>query len=448
MTLRTRRVVFYAFIFIFIAAGIGVVFYSQGWRPVWQNNGIAFQKVGGIFVETNPKNVQIKIAGKTFEDKSGLLQSGTFITDLLPKNYKVDVEKSGYYGWQKTVSVKSGMVAETGKIILVPEKISALPISTSTDISAFWENGQNFIFLNKGILYYFDQKTATKIKGNNLTAWSDDGSKFITQDAKTQIYYLYNTNDVSKAAGLNFIFNNLAKTAISEIVFHPADSGKLIIKGKTGLYIFDTNRLSVDAITSKSISSFAVENPNIFYVSAGEVRVFGLLLKNNDLKFTLSKELANQKISKIVSNGDAVAIIFQNKELYIFGQQNPAGLKIGEAENIIASPDNQKFAFWNANGELKIYYIDDYQKEITKTAGDISILETYQNGVKNAYWYKDSRYLTIETKANTIYFIEIDDRQPINNYVISDNSSNAYYDQNSNRLYFSKEGGIYFANVF
>jgi len=128
--------------------------------------------------------------------------------------------------------------------------------------------------------------------------------------------------------------------------------------------------------------------------------------------------------------------------------QNPAGLNIGEAENIIASPDNQKFAFWNAAGKLKIYYINDYQKEIAKNAGDISILETYQNGVKNAYWYKDSRYLTVETKANTIYFIETDDRQPVNNYIISDNASNAYYDQNSNRLYFSKEGEIYFADVF
>ncbi len=448
MTLRTRRCVFYSFIFIFIAAGIGVVFYSQGWRLVWQDNKIIFQKTGAIFIETNPKDVGIKINNKSYPDKSGILQGGTLISDLLPKNYKIEIKKDGYLAWTKNVSVKSGMVAETGKVILIPEKISPQAVLIPKTAGAFWEKENKIIFSSSSALYYSGQNGPVKLKGAAFTAWSEDGNKFVTEDAKNQIYYFYDSNNPLKPANLNLIFNNLKTTAISEISFHPADSNKLIIKGKNGLlYILDINRLSSETISQQPIVSFAVKNPNILYVSGNEIRSFGLLLKNDDLRFKLPKELTGKKISGISSNGDSVAVLFQDGKLYIFSQQNPEGEKIsGYAEKMAVSPDNKKLAFWTAEGEFNIYFFTDYQEEIVKKAGDITILSAYA-GIKNVFWYKDSRYLFAGTSGDTINFIEIDDRQPVNKYVLSENSSSAYYEQNSNRLYFVKENKIYFVEI-
>ncbi|TRZ64470.1 MAG: hypothetical protein D4Q79_01470 [Spirochaetia bacterium] len=450
MTLRTRRCVFYSFILIFIAVGAGVIFYSQGWRPVWQENKIAFQKTGAIFVEIFPKDAEIKINGKIFEDKSGLLKSGTFIDNFLPKNYKIEIKKDGYLAWQKNLFVKSGMVAETGKIILIPEKISPQPISISKNAGTFWEKENKFIFSSGGALYYSSQNEPVKLKGNGFAVWSEDGSKFITKDAANLIYYFYDANNISKATNLNSTFNNLTKTSISEITFHPADSNKLIIKAKNGaLYILDLNRLVIETITQKIAISFAVKNPNILYISGNEIHSFNLLLKTDDLKFELSKELAGQKISEISSNGNAIFVLFQNSALYIFNQQNPTGVKIADSvKKSVVSPDNKKLAFWDSKDGLKIYFIEDYQTEIIKKPGDITTLSAYKElGIKNVFWYKDSRYLLVETAKNAVDFIEIDDRQPINKYTLSGNSSNSYYDQNSNRLYFIKENKIRFVEI-
>lgn len=450
MTLRTRRCIFYSFILIFIVVGAGVIFYSQGWRPVWQNNQIIFQKTGAIFVETSPKNVEIKIDGKIFKDKSGILQNGTLIDNFLPKTYKIEINKDGYSAWQKNLSVKSGIVAGTGKIILILKKLIPQPISISKNADVFWEKENKFVFSNGGALYYSNQSEPVKLKGNNFTAWSEDGSKFITKDTTTLIYYFYDVNNTSKATNLNSTFNNLATASISEIIFHPADSNKLIIKAKKGaLYILDLNRLTVEVITQKITTSFAVKNPNILYISENEIRSFNLLLKTNDLKFELPEELASQKTSEIYSNGNAIFILFQNGALYIFNQQNPTGLKIADSvKKSIISPDNKKLAFWGNNGELNIYFIEDYQTEIIKKSGDITTLKEYKEpGIKNVFWYKDSRYLIIETAKNAIEFIEIDDRQPINKYTISEDSFNLGYNQNSNRLYFIQENKIYFVEI-
>lgn len=457
MTLRIRRCIFYSFILIFIAVGIGVIFYSQGWRPIanckiaeLQNCKIQFQKTGAIFVETSPKGAEIKINEKIFEDKSGLLQSGTFIDNFLPKNYKIEIKKEGYFAWQKNLLVKSGMVTETGKIILIPEKISPQEIFISKKADAFWEKNNKFIFLSGGALYYSGQNEPIKLKGSNFAVWSEDGSKFITKDTANLIYYFYDTNNISKATNLNSTFNNLAKTSISEIIFHPADSNKLITKEKNGaLYILDLNRLAIETITQKIVISFAIKNPNVLYVFGREIYSFNLLLKTDDLKFELPKELVGQKISEISSNGNAIFTLFQNGALYVFNQQNPSGTKIANSiEKLAVSSDNKKLAIRNASGELNIYFIEDYQREIIKKAGSIVALNAYkESGIKNVFWYKDSRYLLVETAKNTIEFIEIDDRQPTNKYVLSEDSSNSYYDQNSNRLYFIKENKIYFAEI-
>ena len=60
LSLRTRRLFFYFLVIIFIFAGTGLIFYSRGWRPSFNDNcGISqiqncwpnFQKTGAIFLK-------------------------------------------------------------------------------------------------------------------------------------------------------------------------------------------------------------------------------------------------------------------------------------------------------------------------------------------------------------------------------------------------------------
>ena len=486
MTLKNRRILFYSFIFLFIIAGLGVVSYSQGWRIVTENCkivkllncSIKFQKTGAIFIEARPKGVLIKIDGKVFKDKSGLIQSGTLITNLSPKTYRLKVEKDGYLAWTKNAVVKSGLVTETLKIILIPEKIEKKPIAVSKTIDNFWlSSQQKIVFKNKENLYFFQESLAspTKLKGDEFIQWSEDNNKIIVQDSKNQIYYLYELNNLSKALNINATLNNLQKMNITEIAFHPLESSRLIIKDKKGfLYLLDTNRLKLETIVKEPVLSWTIKSPNIYYIkktksasnqreSAYVLASFSLTVKTENFAVELSSpvnstqlsygasQLINQEPSEINAFGNKIAFLTKDGGLYLFDQMSRNFNQIAHsAEKFVFSPDNKKIAFLDRNGKLNIYFLEDYQRGIQKKAGEVISLNFYEGfAVKNIFWYKDSHHLLVEYigSAGSAYadFIEIDDRLPINKYTLFEEVFNFHYESGLDRFYFIQENGLRFA---
>lgn len=473
MTLKTRRFIFYSFIFLFIITGLGVVSYSQGWRIVTENCqivkllncSIKFQKTGAIFIEAKPKGVMIKIDGKVFKDKSGLIQSGTLITNLSPKTYRLKVEKDGYLAWTKNAVVKSGLVTEIPKIILIPEKIEKKSIAVSKTIDNFWlSSQQKIVFKNKENLYFFQESLAspTKLKGDEFIQWSEDNNKIIVQDSKNQTYYLYELNNLSKALNINVTLNNLQKTSITEIAFHPLESGRLIIKDKKGfLYLLDTNRLKLETIVKEPVISWTIKSPNLYYIktqtSADNKQInyvlasFSLTVKTENFAVELPSQLINQEPSEINAFGNKIAFLTKDGGLYLFDQMSRNFNKIAHsAKKFVFSPDNKKIAFLDKNGKLNIYFLEDYQRGIQKKAGEVISLNFYEGfSVKDIFWYKDSNHLLVEYIASTdsasIDFIEIDDRLPINKYTLFEGVFNFHYELGLDRFYFIQENGLRFA---
>jgi len=248
MSKKTRRLLFYSFAFLFIIAGLGAVFYSDGWRVDIKNClivqlfncSIKFERTGAVYVQTEPKGITIKIGKEIFEDKSGLLQNGTLISELLPGSYKIEIQKDNYLAWVKNIVVESGMVSEISKIILIPEKLEKQPVILTKSPDSFWLNDGNTILKNKTNLYYQSENSATKLRGDKFIAWSNDNNKIITQDSNSQIYYLYNLNNFAQSLNINAALNNLQKITIKQIVFHPLDSARLIIQAKIISFIFWT----------------------------------------------------------------------------------------------------------------------------------------------------------------------------------------------------------------
>jgi len=504
MTLRTRRIIFYTFTLLFIIVGLGVVFYSQGWRINIQNCKIkslprsedllllrglkdcrvAFQKTGAIFIETQPKGVVIKIDEETFKDKSGLIQSGTLISNLLPKTYRLKVEKSGYLPWVKNALVKSSLVTEFPKIVLIPEKIEKKLVILPKTINNFWLNSQQkIVFKNKENLYFYPSLAETeekiliqpnKLKGDEFISWSEDNNKIIVRDSKNQTYYLYEINNLSKTFNINATFNNFKKASIEEVAFYPLESNRLIIRDKNDfLYILDTNRFQLENITKEPVLNWKIKSPNLYYIKktrntrGSDQRVirgsladqresvyilvsFNLITKTNNFNVELPSQLINQEILEINASGNKIALLTKNGSLYLFNQITQNFNQIAHsAEKFIFSPDNKKIAFLDKDGKLNIYFLEDYQRGIQKKAGEVIGLNLYEGlAVKNIFWYKDSHHLFVDyldsDGIKKVDFVEIDDRPPINKYTLFEGVSDFYYEPISNRPYFVKESKLYF----
>ena len=462
MTIKTRRFIFYSFLFLFVVSGLWVIFYSQGWRPDTENCrfndlfncSVRLQKTGAVFIETQPKGVIIKLDDKVFQDKSGLIQSGTLITELSPKNYKIRIEKDGYLSWTKNFRIESGLVTEVPKIILLPEKTEKKPVPTPKPVDNFWINSQQkIVFKNNGILYYL-QDSSIKLRGDEFIQWSEDGNKIILQNLKNQNYYLYELGNLSKTLNISAVLNNLQKTSVSEIAFHPLESNRLIVENKNGLYLLDLNRLKLEGV-KEPVLAWTIKNPIIYYISQTPKSLlladFNLISKISDTLADLPDNLT--AISEISASGNKIAFLTKDGGLYLFNRENKNFKQIAHsAEKFIFSPDNKKIAFLDKDGKINIYFLEDYQRGLHKKAGEIISLNLYlkENNleVKNIFWYKDSGHLLVEY-INTdgkqkVDFIEVDDKSPINKYALVEGASNSYYEPSLSRLYFTQENNLYF----
>jgi len=408
--LRIRKIVFIAFFVIFIIGAVLVGFYSNGWR--FDLKSFSFEKTGAIFVETIPRDVNIKVDGKTFKDKSGPLSSGTLISNLLPETYKIEINKNGFFSWYKNLSVKPTQVSEAINVILIPNNITKDIFFNSQKISDFIIGPkEKLIFKSNSKLYFNEPKDIpTKLKGDVLVEISNDEAKAIVKNSTANTFYLYDLKSPISSTTINTIVAKFdAKMKIKNINFHPFDSKRIIFESDEGLYSLDTDSSKAETIFDANKKPFLWKliGSKVYFFSAQESGFFNLVFKTKTtLPLPLFDLLKTTKVFTI-------------------------------------SPDGKKIAFIDQNNKLKIYFLDDQIKGFAQKSGDVIILNLKNSSViKNISWYFDSLHLFVEY-TNEVYFTEIDNREPINSYLIDSGLSKFHYEISTNLLYFLKDGFIY-----
>ncbi|MEK7555272.1 MAG: hypothetical protein AAB516_00395 [Patescibacteria group bacterium] len=433
MTLKTRRFLFYGLFFIFILSGAGAILYSNGWR--FNPASFHFKKTGAIYIETKPKDAFIKINNIYFKNRSGIIQKGTLVPNLLSKSYKIELKKDGYLPYFKNISVESAVVSELIDVILIPQEIRKESLGNSQ-----------------------------KIKGDEFIALSKDGNKIILKESGSQMYYLYDLNNLSTAFNINVAFDNASgkeKTDIISIAFHPFESDKLIIETKKGLKILDTNRLILNTIINEQPIAWAIGNSNIYYETGTKSQIrqladkpksytlysYNLILKT---KTALNqKPLAIEKGSEIkkigVDNADnKIAFLDNFDDIYIFNPSNQELLQIAHsAKDFVFSPDNKKIAFLDNDGWVNIHFLEDLRQNINKKTGDVIRLNLENKSkIRKIIWHADSEHLFVDYD-NRFDFIEIDDRLPLNQYAIVNQSLQFFYDRENNLIYFIQNNSLW-----
>jgi len=466
MTLKTRRYIFWLFLALFILVGTGAIFYSNGWRLDLEDCSFysmsactSIQRTGGVFVKTQQKGISIKIDDEVFSDKSGMLQNGTLISNLLPKSYYLEIEKEGYQTWQKNVEVEPALVSKLAKVILVPNLIESQALPLANKVNSFYQSAkEETVFQNSNGLYYNQKNIPLKLRGDKFVLWNEPGDAFITFDSVKGIYYLNRLNDLSKIFNISASFNNLNKNQkIEKIIFHPADQEKLIIESNKKIYILDVTRLKLEKISEDQLFVWTVQNPNIYYIKEAEttgVYSFNLILKNETLLYGFSNEEAdeileisadNGKTGILKEKGNILIVSFQNKEL--------EKISVSNAKNIVFSPDKRKISFTGADNKISVYLLENEVEELSKGKGEIIELGFYSDNylrIKSTAWYKDSNHLLIEylDPKNQLHidFIEIDSRLPVNRYELAQGEKMSY-DLQTNRLFFIQENSLHFLDL-
>ncbi len=116
MTKATKRTFFYSAVAVFLLLSYIIVLYALGYKYSFSEG--KFLRTGAISMKANT-GANIYLDNK-LDGSTSFFNNSYSINGLLPKNYKLKVEKENYFTWSKTVTVEEGLVTDFPSIFLIP----------------------------------------------------------------------------------------------------------------------------------------------------------------------------------------------------------------------------------------------------------------------------------------------------------------------------------------
>ena len=112
MKKKYRRIYAFILVVVFIIVAPLLVLYATGYRYNFSENRVI--KTGVLAVDSDPRNAQI-----TINDKKAGSRTPTVVKNLFPGDYSVSIEKEGYFGWEKSLSVFPNRSTSTERVSLL-----------------------------------------------------------------------------------------------------------------------------------------------------------------------------------------------------------------------------------------------------------------------------------------------------------------------------------------
>lgn len=395
MSAKTRGLLLISLTIIFVVAGTALVLYSRGARFDFENWEIV--QTGGIYLKTEPADVQIQLDGKPKKNQSGFLQSGTLINNLKPGTYKVTVQAKDYHSWQKEIRVLSSTVAVLDGIILFPQKEAEL-VASPTD------------------------KFLLELGGEKMSE--------------------------AEFSQLSILFNQLKErqlrlpgaVSIKKILPYPYNELKFIILTDRALYLLDTEKRTLSQITLHA-EDFTISGNEVFWLEDKGVFSFNLILRNQT-QINLPENLrpTEWKRIELAPSGELMAILKDNNELTIWDRATNKITSFGkDHSHFVFSPDSKKIAFANDN-LLSVYVIKDgafKEKFILENiSGDWS-------EIQEITWHEDNNYLFLKDSRDKLYFVEVNEYPPVNVVEVAGEVKNFAYNKDNDSLYWQDPRGIW-----
>ena len=126
MQLKTRRILFFVLLGIFLVLAPLIVAYSLGYTINLKKK--VFVETGSIFIKSQTPQTSIFI-NSTLVKETSFLSGSALLTGIEPGMYLVRIEKAGYQPWSRIVAVSPSLVTELRDVLLIQNRID---IATSS----------------------------------------------------------------------------------------------------------------------------------------------------------------------------------------------------------------------------------------------------------------------------------------------------------------------------
>lgn len=288
MTKRSRTILFFACIILFLTAAPIMTLYSQGYRFDFGERKLVL--TGSLSLKTVPRQADVYIDEK-LEGKTDFFSGSFLANNLIPKAYKVEVKKDGYFPWEKSLRMDEGMVAEAENIYLVRQN-TVFADSPATDTEIYFPTQKEgtstenlvfsgYVFKKEGkILSLFNPQTRTFeniFEGMIDLRLSPDGKKLIYfSNSEIWLFYLDDIFEQPQRKSGEKVLLNRFSEKIGGVFWLNQDY--LVFTTGNKIKVSETDNR--DRVNCYDLGEF--ENPRIFFNPADD-KIY--LLRNNIIYF-------------------------------------------------------------------------------------------------------------------------------------------------------------------
>lgn len=458
MTRRKRTILFFVFTLLFLITSLVVVLYSQGYRFDLEEKKVT--RSGAFYFKVIPKNVQIELDHRP-KDKTDIFFGTSYIDNLFPKKYRIEIKKEGYQSWKKNLEIKEKQVTEAKNIILFPANPSFSVLSNNAADFFFSPDEKKIIILdsqkeNWGLKLY-DLKT--NIKSNLLESgklikekiefadieFSQDSKKILLKTKlkeETKFFLI----DLTKNPGtlqflipLDFLGKKIEKVAFP---FEETQNSQ-------GLFFSEDGKLNEVDLTKKkvlptplaNVLTWAFYNNSLYFLEKDGY------LNKTDLSLSVKEKI--NKIGFKIKTGSQYEIIFgvnslflkENEDLYLFNLESKIFEKFFEnVKEIKISPDFRKLVY-TSDSEIWILFLEDQTSQPQKLENERVFITRFSEKINEVSWL-NSNYLVFSVE-NKIKIAEIDDRDQINIIDLAEfKEPKISFNESDKKLYLLSEGNI------
>jgi len=169
-------------VILFFIVGIITIPYSLGYRIDFDKKRII--KTGGIYLKAEPPFAEVFLNRK-LKGATNLILGTIFIDNLLPKKYKIEVKKEGFYSWEKELEVFEEKVTYANSIILIPKNLhwEIVNLKKEGELSEIISKFNSTT--TKEEIYYLNEKGYLFEKGKNI--WNKSFKNLVISPDKEKI---------------------------------------------------------------------------------------------------------------------------------------------------------------------------------------------------------------------------------------------------------------------
>lgn len=423
MTKMQRTILFAVFTIIFLILAPTIVLYSQGYRMDWEKKKIT--QTGAFSFKALPPRADIFVNGKLIKKTNFFLGSATTST-FLPGEYKVRIEKEGYYPWEKTLEITPRGVTEAKFIVLFPKAVTFS--STAENIEGFWPSpDQKWAIIETKSLQQVSlsiQNLATK-ELISLEKDTADSVKSVSWDATSQRFFIQfqsgNTRIQSISSNMQACRQipcdlGFLEGSIEKAEFLPTQESRIVLLQNTGnsqiLSAVDYANQQIISLDTNVLAFVLLGNTVDWLDATGTIWQKQLDTNSPAQKLTHTPFSVKDAQPYELFLWRGTLFIKEGKQLFRFIYPERLFEKIfDQIEFQQLDPRDEKILIVR-NSELWLYYLIDEYEQPQKRRGEKVFLTRFGQPIRSPQWMNGS-YIAFGLD-NAIKIIETDDRDGIN----------------------------------